>query len=115
LADNKYMVGDEYTIADIAIYPWYGLLIMGKLYAGSAEFLDAASYKNVVRWAKEISERPAVKRGCMVNKTWGEPEAQLAERHEASDFETKTKDKLDAAKASALEEQADAKRQKTED
>jgi GST-like protein len=99
LADNKYMVGDDYTIADIAIYPWYGLLIMGKLYDGSAEFLDVASYKNVVRWAKEISERPAVKRGCMVNKTWGEPEAQLAERHEASDFETKTKDKLDAAKA----------------
>jgi GST-like protein len=102
LANNKYMVGDDYTIADMAIWPWYGALIMGRLY-DSAEFLDVASYKNVVRWAEEVSERPAVKRGRMVNRFWGEPETQLAERHDASDFETKTKDKLDAAKAAAEE------------
>jgi GST-like protein len=98
LATNKYMVGDEYTIADMAIWPWYGLIVLGKLYTGSAEFLDVASYKNLVRWAEEVFARPAVKRGCMVNKTWGEPETQLAERHEALDFETKTKDKLDLDK-----------------
>jgi GST-like protein len=103
LANNKYMVGDDYSIADMAIWPWYGLLIMGSLYEGSVEFLDVASYKNVVRWAEEVFKRPAVKRGRMVNRTWGEPESQLAERHAASDFETNTKDKLDAAKAAEEE------------
>jgi GST-like protein len=85
LADNEFMIGEEYTIADIAIWPWYGYLVLGKLY-DSAEFLDVESYTNVQRWAKQISNRPAVKRGCMVNRTWGEPEEQLAERHSATDF-----------------------------
>jgi GST-like protein len=111
LADNKYMVGDEYTIADMAIWPWYGSILLGTLYSGSAEFLDVASYKNAVRWAEEVSERPAVKRGIMVNRVWGEPETQLRERHDASDFETKTKDKLDAAaEAKAAEEEPDVKK-----
>jgi len=97
LADNKYMVGDEYTIADMAIWPWYGGLVAGVLYE-AAEFLDVKSYKNVVRWNEEIGERPAVQRGRMVNRVWGEPSSQLPERHDASDFETKTQDKV-AAKA----------------
>ena len=96
LADNRFMAGDEYTIADIAIWPWYGGLVLGRLY-NAAEFLDVASYKNVNRWAKEIDAREPVKRGRMVNKTWGDPSEQLRERHDASDFELKTQDKLDAA------------------
>ncbi len=94
LADNEYISGDEYTIADIAIWPWYGVLTFNTLY-DAAEFLDAASYKNLNRWAKLIQKRPAVQRGRMVNRTWGEPEEQLHERHNASDFETKTQDKLE--------------------
>ena len=97
LAENKFMVGDEYTIADMAIWPWYGGLVAGVLYE-AAEFLDVKSYKNVVRWNEEIGERPAVQRGRMVNRVWGEPSSQLPERHDASDFETKTQDKV-AAKA----------------
>ena len=85
LANNAYIAGDEYTIADMAIWPWYGVLVLGGLYE-AAEFLDVASYKNVKRWAEEIAERPAVKRGKMVNRTWGEPEEQLPERHSPKDF-----------------------------
>ena len=96
LADNRFMAGDEYTIADMAIWPWYGGLVLGRLY-NAAEFLDVASYKNVNRWAKEIDAREPVKRGRMVNKTWGDPSEQLRERHDASDFDLKTHDKLDAA------------------
>ncbi|MEP4890400.1 MAG: glutathione-dependent disulfide-bond oxidoreductase [Aliiglaciecola sp.] len=93
LANNEYMCGDEYTIADIATWPWYGALVKGLAY-DAAEFIEAHTYKNVIRWADQIAERPAVQRGRMVNKTWGEPESQLRERHDASDFETKTQDKI---------------------
>lgn len=93
LANNTFICGDQYTIADMAIWPWYGVLVRGGLYE-AAEFLEVASYKNVVRWANQIAERPAVKRGQMVNCAWGEPEKQLRERHDASDFELKTQDKL---------------------
>lgn len=96
LADRKYMAGDEYTIADIAIWPWYGVLAVDGIY-DAKEFLDTASYKHVTRWAKEIAVRPAVRRGRMVNRTSGPLEGQLRERHDASDFETKTQDKLEAA------------------
>jgi GST-like protein len=85
LANNTYIAGEEYTIADMAIWPWYGALVLGDLY-NAAEFLDVASYKNLQRWAKQIAERPAVKRGVKVNRTWGEDEEQLPERHSASDF-----------------------------
>jgi len=94
LADNRFIAGDEYSIADIAIWPWYGALVKGVLYGDSATFLDAASYKHVNRWTNEIALRPAVKRGRMVNRTAGEPASQLHERHDASDFDTKTQDKL---------------------
>lgn len=97
LADNKYMAGEEYSIADIAVFSWYGALALGLLY-DSAEFLDVASYKHVQRWTAEISERPAVKRGKMVNRAWGNPAGQLRERHDANDFESKTQDKLETAK-----------------
>ena len=95
LAESEYLGGSEYTIADIAVWPWYGGLVKGRLYDG-AEFLQVQEYKNVVRWANQIDERPAVKRGRMVNRTSGEPSTQLRERHDASDFETKTQDKLAA-------------------
>lgn len=95
LANNKYVAGDEYTIADMAIYPWYGVMALGKLY-DAAEFLQVHEYKNVVRWANELAARPAVKRGRMVNRAFGEPETQLHERHDASDFDTKTQDKIGA-------------------
>jgi len=94
LADNRYIAGDEYTIADMAIWPWYGALVKNKVYE-AAEFLEAHTYKNVVRWADEIGERPAVKRGLMVNRTWGDESKQLHERHDASDFELRTQDKLE--------------------
>jgi GST-like protein len=94
LANNEFICGDEYTIADIAIWPWYGALVNNAVYE-AAEFLDAASYKNMNRWAKEIGERPAVKRGRMVNRTSGPLEKQLRERHDASDFENRTQDKLE--------------------
>ncbi len=93
LAENQYMAGTDYTIADIAIWPWYGVLAQGKLY-DAGEFLDVQSYKNVQRWTAEIAARPAVQRGRMVNRGWGDPSEQLLERHDASDFETKTMDKF---------------------
>ena len=93
LANRPFISCDDYTIADIAIWAWYGQLVLGRLY-NAAEFLDAASYKNVIRWAETIDERPAVRRGRMVNRISGEPEMQLHERHDASDFDTKTADKL---------------------
>ena len=96
LADNQYFCGGEYSIADIAVWPWYGNLVLNKVY-GAAEFLDAASYMHLNRWTNEIRERPAVQRGRMVNRTWGEPEEQLRERHDASDFDTRTQDKLEPA------------------
>ena len=86
LANHRYIAGDEYSIADIAIWPWYGCLVQDKLYS-AGEFLDAQSYTHVQRWANEIGERPAVKRGCRVNLTWGEESLQLPERHSASDFD----------------------------
>lgn len=95
LANNRYIAGDEYTIADMAIWPWYGALVLNVVYT-AAEFLQADSYSNVMRWAKEIGERPAVKRGKMVNRVWGDLDGQLAERHDASDFELRTQDKLQA-------------------
>ncbi len=97
LTDNRYMCGDEYTIADIAIWPWYGGLLLRRQY-DAAEFVDAESYTNAMRWAKEIDARETVKRGRMVNKHRGELHEQLHERHDASDFDTKTADKLAAAK-----------------
>tara|TARA_R110000787_G_scaffold32357_8_gene85442 strand:+ start:3203 stop:4072 length:870 start_codon:yes stop_codon:yes gene_type:complete len=93
LADNAYMAGDDYSIADMAIWPWYGGLVLGRAYE-AAEFLDVASYTHVVRWAQQIDARPAVKRGRMVNKVNGPLEEQLHERHDASDFATRTQDKL---------------------
>jgi GST-like protein len=94
LKDNEYLAGKEYTIADIAVWPWYGGLAEGKLYGDSATFLDVQSYKNVQRWTAQIAARPAVKRGRIVNRTSGDPASQLRERHDASDFETRTQDKL---------------------
>ena len=85
LAQNEFIAGDEYTIADMAIWPWYGGLVLGELY-DAAEFLQVESYQHVQRWAKQIAARPAVKRGIRVNRTWGEESQQLAERHDASDF-----------------------------
>jgi len=96
LAENEYVAGDAYTIADMAIFPWYGGLAKGWQY-GAAEFLAVQDYRHVQRWADMLLERPAVKRGRMVNHTSGEPSSQLRERHEASDFETKTQDKIAAA------------------
>ena len=96
LAESPYLAGEDYSIADIAVWPWYGALAKGLLYEGG-EFLQVQQYTNVQRWTNQIAERPAVKRGRMVNRTWGEPSSQLAERHEASDFETKTGDKMAAA------------------
>ena len=98
LATRKFILGDEYSICDMTIWPWYGQLALDRSYKDSYEFLDIeASYPNVVRWAKEIDQRPAVKRGVKVNKTWGAPEDQLKERHDASDFETQTEAAKDEA------------------
>jgi len=93
LATHTYMTGDDYTIADMAIWPWYGALTKGILYE-AGEFLDVQSYKHVIRWTDLIGKRPAVKRGRMVNRTWGDPASQLPERHDASDFDLRTQDKL---------------------
>jgi GST-like protein len=95
LAESRYLAGDEYTIADIAVFPWYGGLARGLLY-GAGDFLDVQSYAHVQRWAEQLLARPAVQRGRMVNCSWGEPSRQLRERHDASDFELRTQDKLDA-------------------
>ncbi|MGV2114069.1 glutathione-dependent disulfide-bond oxidoreductase [Agrobacterium salinitolerans] len=96
LAESEYIAGSDYTIADIAIWPWYGGLAKGWQY-GAGEFLQVQDYKNVQRWAEQIYARPAVKRGRMVNRITGHPSEQLRERHDASDFETRTQDKLTAA------------------
>ena len=96
LSDNEYLAGGEYTIADMAVFPWYGGLVKGWLY-GASEFLSVVEYKHVQRWADLIYRRPAVKRGRMVNRLTGEPSEQLRERHEARDFDTKTQDKLEGA------------------
>ncbi|WBU61134.1 glutathione-dependent disulfide-bond oxidoreductase [Paracoccus albus] len=96
LAENKFMAGDEYSIADMAIFPWYGRIATGGAYGDAGTFLDGKSYKNVIRWNDEIAARPAVQRGLMVNRTSGEPSGQLHERHDASDFATKTQDKVEA-------------------
>ena len=93
LAETPFVAGPDYTIADIAIWPWYGQLALGRLY-DAAEFLDVASYRNVVAWAERLDARPAVKRGRMVNRMQGDPALQLHERHDASDFETRTQDRL---------------------
>jgi GST-like protein len=93
LGESEYIAGDSYTIADMAIFPWYGGLVKGWLYS-AAEFLSVEEYKNVQRWASMLSARPAVQRGRMVNRTFGEPASQLHERHAASDFDTKTQDKI---------------------
>ena len=93
LANHEYIAGDRYTIADIAIFPWYGGLAKGWAY-GAAEFLGVQDYRNVQRWADLLLERPAVQRGRMVNRTYGEPSSQLRERHDAGDFATRTADKL---------------------
>ncbi len=93
LADRRYVAGDDYTIADIATAPWYGRTVQGQSY-DAGEFLDVGIYKNVIRWMDEISERPAYKRGAMVNRTSGDPAGQLRERHDASDFDTRTQDKI---------------------
>lgn len=93
LKDNEYLAGDEYSIADMAVWPWYGALVKNQVY-GAAEFLEAHTYKNVNRWQEEIAARPAVIRGRKVNRLNGPPEDQLHERHDASDFETRTQDKV---------------------
>jgi GST-like protein len=95
LAESEYLAGGDYTIADIAVWPWYGGLAKGWLY-GAAEFLQVQEYKNVQRWTDAVGKRPAVQRGRMVNRVNGEPASQLHERHDASDFDTKTEDKLTA-------------------
>ncbi|MFK5978095.1 MAG: glutathione-dependent disulfide-bond oxidoreductase [Rhizobiaceae bacterium] len=94
LANNKFMVGEDYSIADMAIWPWYGALVKNKVYE-AAEFLEADTYTNVNRWTEEIAGRKAVQRGRMVNRTGGDPSEQLHERHDASDFENRTQDKLE--------------------
>jgi GST-like protein len=95
LAETEYVAGGDYTVADMAIWPWYGALAKGWLY-GAAEFLRVQDYENVQRWADAIGERPAVRRGRMVNRVSGEPSGQLHERHDAGDFDTRTQDKLAA-------------------
>jgi GSH-dependent disulfide-bond oxidoreductase len=93
LAESPYLAGDDYTIADIAVWPWYGALAKGLLY-GAGEFLQVREYSHVLRWTELIARRPAVKRGRMVNRVSGDPASQLHERHDAADFETRTQDKL---------------------
>jgi GST-like protein len=94
LAESEYVAGPEYTIADIAIWPWYGGVALGRNYPGAAEFLATHEYENVMRWAKQIDSRPAVKRGRIVNKLTGHESEQLHERHDASDFDLRTEDKI---------------------
>lgn len=93
LANTEYIAGADYSIADMAIWPWYGNLVLGRIY-DAAEFIQAHTYKHVLRWAKQIDTRPTVQRACMVNRAWGDPKGQLHERHNASDFELRTQDKL---------------------
>ena len=98
LGESEYLGGDEYSIADMAVWPWYGALVKGLVY-DAAQFLQVNDYKNVLRWADLIAARPAVARGRMVNRVMGDPSSQLPERHDAGDFDTRTQDKLDAAAA----------------
>ncbi len=93
LAEHDYLAGDAYTVADMAVWPWYGALIKGQQYE-AGEFLQVQEYTHVLRWADQIAQRPAVQRGRKVNRTWGDPASQLHERHDASDFDTQTQDKL---------------------
>ena len=93
LAEVPYLAGDDYSIADMAVWPWYGTMAKGQLYE-AGEFLQVDTYTNVLRWTNQIAQRPAVKRGRMVNRAWGEPSSQLLERHDASDFELRTQDKI---------------------
>ena len=93
LGEVEYLSGGDYSIADIAVWPWYGALVKGVLY-GAGEFLSVQDYKNVQRWTDAIARRPAVQRGRMVNRTWGDPASQLHERHDAGDFQTMTQDKI---------------------
>jgi GST-like protein len=93
LSEREHLAGDQYTIADIAVFPWYGGLVLGWLY-GAAEFLNVQEYSHVQRWANSIYSRDAVKRGRMVNRMTGDASEQLRERHDASDFDTKTQDKI---------------------
>ena len=92
LAESPYLAGEHYSIADMAIWPWYGTLVKGQLY-GAGEFLQVQAYPHILRWTEQIAQRPAVQRGRMVNRTWGEPSSQLHERHDAGDFDTQTQDK----------------------
>ncbi len=94
LADSEFLAGADYSIADIAVWPWYGALAKGLLYE-AGEFLQVQDYRHVQRWTDQIAQRPAVQRGRMVNRSWGEPSSQLRERHEASDFETRTQAQLE--------------------
>jgi GST-like protein len=96
LAAHEYMAGSEYSIADIAIWPWYGALVKGLVY-GAGEFLSVQDYVHVNRWTNAIAARPAVQRGRMVNRMQGDPKSQLRERHDAGDFDTRTQDKLESA------------------
>jgi GST-like protein len=93
LAETEYLAGNDYTIADMSVWPWYGALVKGILYE-AGEFLAVQDYTNVMRWTDQIAQRPAVKRGRIVNRTWGDPSSQLYERHDASDFDLKTQDKV---------------------
>ena len=97
LARNRFLAGDEYSIADMAVWPWYGALVLNEVYGNAGKFLEADSYKHLKRWTAEVFERPAVIRGRMVNRTIGEPSEQLHERHDARDFDTNTQDKLQRA------------------
>ena len=98
LGESEYLGGDEYSIADMAVWPWYGALVTGQVY-DAAEFLQVDTYKNVLRWTDLIGARPAVQRGRMVNRIMGDPASQLPERHDAGDFDTRTQDKLENAEA----------------
>ncbi len=93
LAESEFLAGPDYSIADIAVWPWYGTLVKGQLYE-AGEFLQVHEYQNVLRWTERIAERPAAQRGRMVNRTWGQPSSQLHERHDGADFDTRTQDKL---------------------
>jgi GST-like protein len=107
LADNEFIAGRDYSIADIAIWPWYGGIALGRSYEGADVFLATHEYEHLMRWAKAIAERPAVKRGRIVNKLTGDLSEQLHERHDASDFELRTQDKLQAAdEAAAVKDDA---------
>ena len=93
LAESEYLGGPDYTIADMAVWPWYGALVQGQLYE-AGEFLQVQAYTHILRWTDQIAQRPAVQRGRMVNRTWGESSSQLHERHDAGDFDTRTQDKV---------------------